>query len=122
MSRPHDDVRTPILAALGTGIALELVVAAIGGRREAWDSGLYWGAGLPAAAAIAGVLGYLFPRRAWLWGLLILPAQVSAMMLRSGEISGLWPLMVVLAAVLGAPLAAASAVGGIIRRRTARQS
>lgn len=95
--------RDAILASVTTGAALELVVGAVSGRREAWDSSLYWSVGLPAVLAVAAAIGYLGGRRGWQWTGLIVPTQATVMMLRSGEISGLWPLTVVLASILGAP-------------------
>jgi hypothetical protein len=109
--------RHAIIASVATGAALEFVVGAIGGRREAWDSALYWSAGLPAALAAAAAIGYFAGRRAWYWTGLIMPSQVMVMMLRGGEISGLWPLMVVLASVLGAPFLLAAFIASHLRPR-----
>jgi hypothetical protein len=106
-----------IIASIATGAALELVVGALGGRREAWDSGLYWSAGLPAALVAAAAIGYFAGRREWYWTGLIVPSQVTVMMLRSGEIGGLWPLMVVLASVLGAPFLLAAFIASRLGRR-----
>ena len=78
--------RHAIIASVATGAALEFVVGAIGGRREAWDSALYWSAGLPAALAAAAAIGYFAGRRAWYWTGLIMPSQVMVMMLRGGVI------------------------------------
>jgi hypothetical protein len=106
-----------IIASVATGAALELVVGAIGGRREAWDSPLYWSAGLPAALAAAAMIGYFAGRREWYWTGLIVPSQVTVMMLRNGEIGGLWLLMVVLASVLGAPFLLAAFIASRLRPR-----
>jgi hypothetical protein len=40
--------------------------------------------------------------------LAIVPAQVTTMMVRSGELGSLWPLAVALSAVLSAPFVAAA--------------
>ena len=40
---------------------------AIGGRREAWDSALYWTVAYPLGMVKAAMLGYLHPDRAWPW-------------------------------------------------------
>ena len=109
--------RLAIIASVATGAALELVVGAIGGRREAWDSAVYWSAGLPASLAGAAVIGYFAGRREWYWTGLIMPSQVTVMMLRSNEISGLWPLMVVLASVLGTPFLLAALIASRFRPR-----
>jgi hypothetical protein len=95
--------RSAILASVATGVVLELGIAAMSGRREAWDSGLYWTIGLTAALVVSAGLGYLTGRRGWYWTGLIVPSQVTAMMVRNGELGGLWPLAVILTSVLGAP-------------------
>jgi hypothetical protein len=102
--------RAALLASVATGVVLELGIGAMSGRREAWDSGLYWSIGLPAALVVSAGVGYLAGRRGWYWTGLIVPSQVTAMMLRSGEIGGLWPLMVLLSSVLGAPFLLAAFV------------
>jgi hypothetical protein len=95
--------RTALALAIVTGVALELGVGAIGGRREAWDSAAYWTLGLPAAAIAAAGIGVFSRGSAWLGTVAIVPAQVLTMMLRSGEIGGLWPLAVILSAILSTP-------------------
>jgi hypothetical protein len=87
------DRRATIALSILTGIALELAIHAMTGRREAWDSSQYWSVGLPIAGVVALLLGYLAGGRRWIWTLLIVPAQVTTMMLRNGEIGTLWPLM-----------------------------
>lgn len=108
--------RTAILLSVATGMALEIGIHLASGRREAWDSALYWTVGLPAAGFVAFTIGLLARGRDWLWTTLIVPAQVFTMMLRSAEISGLLPLTVALSAVLSAPFVAAAFVGSRFRR------
>jgi hypothetical protein len=103
-------------------MALELGIHAMSGRREAWDSPLYWTVGLPIAGVAALAIGWLARRRNWLWTVLIVPGQVLTMMLRSAEISGLLPLTVVLSAVLSAPFVAAAFVGSLLRPRRWREN
>jgi hypothetical protein len=100
-----------------TGIALELGIHALTGRREAWDAAQYWTVGLPLVGLISGLIGYFSAGRAWLWTLAVVPAQVLTMMIRSGELGGLWPLAVALSAVLSAPFVAAAFVGSRLRAR-----
>lgn len=108
--------RTTILLALLTGIALEVVVSRLGGRREAWDSTLYWTAGIPAALGVAVAIGYLARGSDWVWALLIVPGQFVAMAARSRDFSML-PLGLVLGAVIGIPFLVAAFVGQKLRRR-----
>ena len=95
--------RTALLVSIVIGISLEVGVTLLTGRREAWDSGLYWTVGLPLAAVGAGMIGYVAAGRGWLSTALIVPAQVAAMTLRSGSLGGLWPLMLVASSVLSLP-------------------
>ena len=94
-----------------TGILLELIVHAVTGRREAWDSPVFWIYGLPAALAVSFAIGLLARGRAWLGTLAVAPGQVAAMMVRSGEMGTLWPLALVLSALLSAPFVGASFLG-----------
>ena len=110
------DSRWNLILAVGTGIALELGIHALSGRREAWDSTQFWSIGLPAAVVLSAALGRLSRGRAWLWTFAIAPSQVMTMMVRSGEIGGLWPLTVALSAILSAPFVLAAFIGSRFRR------
>jgi hypothetical protein len=108
--------RAIVALSIATGIALELGVALTSGRREAWDSSIYWTIGLPAAALAALLIGFAARRPEWLWTVLIAPSQVLAMMVRSGDIGNLWPLTLALSSILSAPFVAAAFVGSRLRR------
>ena len=103
--------RLVLAVALVTGVLLELAIGAATGRREAWDSELYWTTGLPIAVVVAAALGASARGRAWFGAACIVPGHVLAMMIRSGEIGTLWPLTLVLSSILGAPFVAVSAGG-----------
>lgn len=109
--------RTSLLLSVATGIALELGIHALSGRREAWDSPAFWTIGLPGALVLSAAIGWLSRGHAWLWTFAIAPSQVMTMMVRSGEMSGLWPLTLVLSALLSAPFVLAAFVGSRFRRR-----
>jgi hypothetical protein len=109
-----------IALSVATGALLELVIGALSGRREAWDSAIYWTQGLPVAMLAAGLIGFVSARRDWLWTAAVVPSQVTAMMFRNGDILGslgLWPLMVALTSVLSAPFVVAAFLGSRFRRR-----
>ena len=74
--------RTALLVSIAIGMALEIGVTLASGRREAWDAGVYWSAGLPLAVLGAAAIGYLARGRGWLATALIVPAQVATMMYR----------------------------------------
>jgi hypothetical protein len=103
------------LLAICAGIALELGIQAVSGRREAWDSAQYWTIGLPVAGFVSFALGWCARRRDWLWAFAIVPAQVLTMMARSGELGNLWPLALSLSLVLSTPFVALSFLGSRFR-------
>ena len=90
---------------------MELGVYALSGRREAWDSEQFWTAGLPLACIAALVIGRMSRARDWLWTFIVAPSQVATMMVRGGEVGNLWPLTLVLSAILSAPFVFAAFVG-----------
>src|SRR5262245_61957694 len=107
--------RPLVILCLAIGIVLELGVHALSGGGEAWDSAQYWTVGLPLAIIAAGGLGFVSRQRDWLFTFAIVPSQVLTMMVRSGEIGGLWPLTVILSAILSAPFVVAAFVGSRLR-------
>lgn len=108
--------RAVIVASILAGIALELGIHALSGRREAWDSEEYWTVGLPILLVVSAAIGFFSRGRAWVWTLVIVPSQVTVMMLRSGEIGALWPLTATLSALLSAPFVLAAFIGSRFRR------
>jgi len=109
--------RSVIVLCVVAGAGLEVVIHALSGRREAWDSGLYWTLGLPIVAVLSLAMGWASQRSDWLWTFLIVPSQVTTMMVRSGEIGSLWPLAAALSSILSTPFVAAAFVGSRMRTR-----
>ncbi len=114
--RPGPDARA-YAVAIGGGVLLWLASMAVGGKREAWDSGVYWVAAYPLAIALAGWLGYEFPDRAWRWGVAIMLAQAVTLAVTALDFSML-PLGLVVFAILPLPLVAAAT---LVARRTRRR-
>jgi len=113
--------RTAVLAlSILTGVGLELGVHALSGRREAWDAAQFWTIGLPLACLVSAVIGRLARRRDWIWTLIVAPSQVLTMMVRNGELGGLWPLTLILSAILSAPFVVAAFVGSRFRPQVSR--
>lgn len=108
--------RATIVVALLTGAALEVSVHAVTGRREAWDTGLYWSVGLPLACLMSVGIGLLSRGPDWLWTALIVPSQVAVMMIRNSAGGNLWPLTLVFSALLSAPFVFAAFVGSKFRQ------
>jgi hypothetical protein len=107
--------QTTILVFVVTGVVIELAIQLLSGRREAWDSELYWTLGLPAAGLASLVIGFFSARGNWIWSVMIVPSQVLTMMVKSGEIGNLWPLTLVFSTILSAPFVIASFVGSRFR-------
>jgi ABC-type glycerol-3-phosphate transport system permease component len=110
--------RTALLFSVAVGVALQIGVWQATGAREAWDNPTYWTVGLPLAALAAACIGYLAVGTAWTATLLIVPAQVATMMVKNGEIGGLWPLSIALAFLMGLPFLLVAYVASRVRSRS----
>src|SRR5262245_12152503 len=117
-TQEHHTLR-PTMIACATGIAIWLICHMITSQREAWDSSFYWIVGYPAAAAVAVSLAVRYPHRSWLWAILIFESQLVAQWIVSGEVGNLWPIGMVLFAVVSLP---AGAIATIVARRSQRAS
>lgn len=104
-----------IVAAIG-GATLWIATSAISGRNEAWDSPLYFPVTYPLAIAFAGVLGYLFPHKAWRWGLTIMLVQAVVLAFTARSF-GLMPIGLILFGILALPPIVAAKVMAAIRNR-----
>jgi hypothetical protein len=113
---------TIVAGCVLTGAALELGIGAISGQREAWDTALYWILGLPVAMLVSAIVGWLSRGRQWIWTVVIIPIQVTTMMVRNGEMGGFWPLAVALSALLSAPFVATAAIAAAFRSAKHRAS
>lgn len=101
---------------LKVGVVFWMLVAWRTPGGEPWDAPAFWTVAYPIALAIAAVLGACFPRKAWLWGLLLIALQVPVV----AVMSGVGPLLlagVVYALVLALPAMAIAAAAGALRRR-----
>ena len=107
--------RATIVVAVLTGAVLEVGVHAVTGRREAWDTGLYWSVGLPLACLMSFGIGLLSLDSDWLWTAVIVPSQVAIMMIRNSAGGNLWPLTLAFSALLSAPFVLAAFVGSRFR-------
>jgi hypothetical protein len=105
----------PVLTALILGALLWWIAAALSGRREAWDGAAYWALAYPLSIAACAWLGYRYPQRPWRWALLLFEGQFLAMCVRNGELGNLWPMGMLLFAIVGLP-------GVLAARLAARRS
>jgi peptidoglycan/LPS O-acetylase OafA/YrhL len=111
--------KSAYLCAIAFGVVLWLGTAAASGRREAWDSSLYWTVAYPLSIAVAGALGYLAPQRPWRWGLTLMLAQAVTLAAASSSF-GLLPLGLIMFGVLAVPpMLVARLTAGLRRGRGA---
>ena len=109
------------LTTLGVGAASWIVVAVFGGRREAWDSELYFAA-LPLVGLTAGVVSYFAPSRFWRWAFFPFLAQALIMIAQSasgGAGLALLPLGLIVFGIFGAFCTIPAAIGAVAGRKAA---
>jgi hypothetical protein len=92
----------PWAAAALSGFVVCIGIAAATGRREAWDSSVYFSLGIPLMCLAIFAIAYAFPGRAWRWTLSMAAGQ-SAAMLMAGNSLSLWPLSLVAMTIYSAP-------------------
>jgi hypothetical protein len=106
-----------LLAAAG-GAAVWMFVASASGRREAWDSEVYFSVGMPVVCAIAMIFGFLAPSRPWRWGVAPLVGQFVWMLFEEGP-GNLLPLGVIVFGILSVPSIVTASIGAWIATRMA---
>ncbi|MET0328371.1 MAG: hypothetical protein ABW163_06340 [Luteimonas sp.] len=107
------------VVSLVCGLAYWSLASAFIGGGEPWDAGAYWTLWYPGALVLSAALGLVFPARAWIWGLLVLLAQVPVV----AFVSGIGPLMLaglLYALLLAIPALAVSWAAGRLRLRRRR--
>ena len=102
----------------GVGTGAWIAVAAMGGRREAWDSPLYFTLALPAIALAVAAVSYLVPVRVWRWAMFPFWAQaVTAFLQNPG--ANLLPLGLIVFSIFGAVFLLPANIAAQIGRRRA---
>ncbi len=101
----------PLAASALSGFLVCLVISMATGRKEAWDSGVYFSVGIPVMCALMFAIGYRFPGRAWRWTLSMAVGQTIAM-LSAGNSLSLWPLSLLAMTVLSMPQLLAGSIAG----------
>jgi len=96
---------------------LWLGTTVISGKKEAWDSTLYWAAAYPLAVVLAGGLGYWVPEKPWRWGLTVMLVQAVVLALASSSF-GLLPLGLILFSFLAIPPIGFAQLTAKLRLRT----
>jgi hypothetical protein len=109
-----------LIAAVG-GAVIWVLVASVSGKREAWDSGLYFSVGIPAVCLISMAFGYFEPARPWRWGVAPLAGQFLWMLLSQGP-GNLLPLGVIVFAVFSVPSIVTAYMGAAIAKMRASRT
>ncbi|MDN5941958.1 MAG: hypothetical protein L0H94_08765 [Nitrospira sp.] len=108
-------------AACASGILAWILISLFSGQTEAWDSEFYLTLGIPALCLVAGILGFIEPKRPWRWGIVQVLGQAVWMFATQG-FGNLWPLGMVAFGLFAIPLIAASGLGALIARRNGKMS
>ena len=107
------------LVSVACGVAGWEIVRLLHPAREPWDVREYWIAVYPGMIIVSGLLGYLAPSQPWRWGLAMTMGQGLWLLLQTTLKSGmpnLWPISLVLFAILGLPCMAAAWLGAFLGR------
>lgn len=102
------------IAALAGGVGW-IVISLLSGRREAWDSEVYFGLFLPLIAVLIAWLGYLAPRRAWRWAFAPFGGQALAAFIQNPT-ANMMPLGLLVFAILGLVCVVPALMGSAMRR------
>jgi hypothetical protein len=112
----------PLWAALttaGVGAASWLVVSTFDGRREAWDSPLYFMGAMPVVAMTAAAVAFFVPSRSWRWAMFPFAGQALVAFLQNPT-ANLLPLGLIVFFVLGLVCLVPTSVAAFAGRRMMR--
>jgi hypothetical protein len=104
------------LTTLGAGAAAWIFVSLAGGRREAWDSPLYFSFLMPVMALTAGYVSYREPVRIWRWAMFPFWAQAMVAFLQNPA-ANLLPMGLIVFSIFGAVCLIPAGIGAFMARR-----
>ena len=107
-----------VAAAIG-GAAVWIAITATTGRREAWDSDVYFTLGIPAVCLLSLVLGFIEPTRPWRWGVIPQLGQLACMLVMQG-VGSMLPMGVIMLGILSIPSVITAWIGALARRSARR--
>jgi len=107
--------------AVAIGIVVWIGISMVSGRKEAFDSELYYRIGMPVVCLASAAFGFLEPNKSWRWGILPLLGQFSWMLLTQGP-GNLLPLGMIFFGILSVPSIIAARIGAFLRRKRATSS
>ena len=108
-----------LVAAAGAGALIWVLISTASGKREAWDSSLYFSVGMPAVCLLAGALGFLSRSEPGAGVLAPLAGQFLAMLLMVGP-GNLLPLGIIVFGVLAIPPMIVARLAAYVQSRLAR--
>ncbi len=98
------------------GAAGWVAISQVTGRREAWDSELYFSWFLPSVALVVAGLAFFAPERSWRWAFVPFGAQAVVAFVQNPSAS-LLPLGLLVFAFYGVLCLGPAWVGAAVRRR-----
>lgn len=99
------------------GMVIWIVMTLITGKDEPWDSDQFWSYGLFLMVTINIIAAVLDPHQPVIKGLISVVLQPIAMMFVAGEIGSMFPLGLIVFAVLGIIYSIGGVIGVKIRQR-----
>lgn len=72
-------------------------------RREVWDARSYWMFFYPVSIIVSAIIAYRYPRRPVLASLVLFEVQFVCGGIKAGELGNLWPISIVLFAIVSIP-------------------
>lgn len=111
-------ILTGVMAWVGLLVITGLASGNVAGmlRREAWDLEVWWVTSLPLTYLMAGVLGWLGPRRIWRWPLTIIGTQFACGLVLARSGLSLLPVALVFMLVLSLPGLLTASLGRTLAR------
>lgn len=97
------------------GAASWFMVAKLGGRREAWDSELYWSMFMPALAIVIAGVSWFIPVRPWRWAFLPFLGQAAAAFIQNPT-ANLLPLGLIMFGFMGVLCLVPAVIGARLGR------
>src|ERR1043165_2053189 len=94
MTDMKNEVRKAYAVNFIAGFAVCFAVSIISGRKEAWDSPLYFSVGIPLMMAVSFYISSVHSQKVWRWAIAMAFGQSIAMCL-SGHSLSLWPLSMI---------------------------
>jgi hypothetical protein len=103
------------LAAIA-GAAGWVLVSDLGGRREAWDSPLYFAWFLPSLCLVVAGISFFAPERPWRWASTPFAAQAVVVFVQNPT-ANLMPLGLIMFAIFAGVVMVPASIAAAVRRR-----